>query len=365
MEVKNNTPVRAANNSYGGTARKKFFKLSDNFGLKKDVVEVSAKDNKKTLLNKNLIITAGLAVAGSAIFAATRGKVNIFNSASKSVEFVNAKSVKEAVQFGKRNLRILSYEKAELANLDMLNTLNEMLHKEKSLTGEIPQIVRFLKRGELRVTAPMGYKSDPKINKKVLFVNTDTFNRFDEVIKDAFVERGKGTGLSNCITIRDGKYILSDASLKSDNMDKFIEKLNQFGPNSTFKDKMEIYEGISSAKSVLHARKLGLKDCKMQDFAYDDTFIHEMGHMHHQSIYPRYEEAGSQFSQIRTDFTRLEMDSDKRQVLYRVSSYAASSPLEFVAEVYKGLRKGQSFDNEVMALYKTYNGPMVNLKTVK
>lgn len=355
VEVRNVVQSYSVNNgSYKAQGKNSFKFLSDDCS-KKDVVDISQKKDKK--LNKNVIVTSGLAIVGTALCAATKGRLNIFKHAVKSAEFINAKSVKEAVTYGKKNLKIQRYENYDLANLDMINTLNEMLHKEKSLTGEIPQVIRFLKRGELPVTAPMGYKLEPEINKRVLFVNTDTFNRFDEVIKDAFVERGKGTGLSNFISISNGKYVLSDLSYKSNTMDKFIEKLNAFNPNSSFKDKMELYQGIANAKSFANAGKIGLKDCKMQDFAYDDIFVHEMGHMHHQLIYPKYQEAGSQMSQIRIDFAS---DTAKLQIPYRVSSYAASSPLEFVAEVYTGLRKGQHFDNEVMSLYRRYNGPIVN-----
>ncbi len=356
MEVRNNLQSYSVNNAIQKKLSKNSLKFSTNNSLNKDIVDISKKDDKKNTLNKSVIITSGLAIFSTALCAATKGKLNIFKNAAKSTEFINAKSVKDAVNYGKKSLKIQRYENSDLANLDMINTLNEMLHKEKSLTGEIPQVIRFLKRGELPVTAPMGYHLDPKTNKKILAVNTDTFNRFNEVIKDAFVERGKGTGLSNFIALKDGKYVLSDLSLKSNAMDKFIEKLNTVNPNSSFKDKMELYQGIANAKSIANAKKLGLKDCKMQDFSYDDIFIHEMGHMHHQSIYPKYEEAGAQMTQLRKDFT---YDTEKRQIPYRVSSYAASSPLEFVAEVYTGLRKGQHFDNEVMSLYRKYNGPLV------
>ena len=357
MEIKNDRRVYSVNNGFHGEQSKDFLQFPVKDFLKKDVIDISKKDNKNNIAQKSIIITSGMAIVGTALYIATKGKLNIFKRAAKSAEFINAKSVKDAVRYGKKNLKIQRYENADLANIDMINTINEMLHTEKSLTGEIPQIIHFLKRGELPISAPMGYKLDPKINKRVLVVNTDTFNRFDEVIKEAFLERGTGRGLSNFIALKDGKYVLSDLSYKSNAMDKFIEKLNAFNQNSTFKDKMELYQGISNAKSVIHAKKIGLKDYKMQDFAYDDVFIHEMGHMHHQSIYPNYEDAGSQFSQTRIDFT---IDTNKRRIPYRVSSYAASSPLEFVAEVYTGLRKGQIFDNDVMSLYKKYNGPLVN-----
>ena len=357
MEIKSILQNYSVSSCYGKEQSKSNVNFCAKNGLDKDVVDISQKNDKKSILNKSAIIASGMAIVGTALFAATKGKLNILKQVPKSTEFVNAKTVNEAVSYGKKSLKIQRYENSDLANLDMINTLNEMLYNEKKLTGEIPQVIRFLKKGELPVTAPMGYHLDPKTNKKILAVNTDTFNRFDEVIKNAFVERGTGTGLSNFIALKDGKYVLSDLSYKSSTMDKFIEKLNAYNPNSSFKDKMELYQGIACAKSVAKAKNLGLKDFKMQDFAHDDTFIHEMGHMHHQSIYPKYQEAGGQMTQLRKDFT---YNTEKYQIPYRVSSYAATSPLEFVAEVYTYLRKGVHFDNEVMSLYRCYDGPLVN-----
>ena len=43
----------------------------------------------------------------------------------------------------------------------------------------------------------------------------------------------------------------------------------------------------------------------------------------------------------------------------KVSSYAQSGIGEFVAEVYARLVKGHKFDDDVMVLYKKYNGPML------
>ena len=357
MEVKNTVQNHFVNNDLYKKQRKNSVNFGAIKGIDTDIVDISQKNDNKSILNKGIIIASGMAIVGTALCAATKGKLNILKQAPKSTEFINAKTVKDAVRYGKKSLKIQRYENFNLANLDMINTLNEMLYNEKKLTGEIPQIIRFLKKGELPITAPMGYQLDPKTNKTILAINTDTFARFDEVIKSAFTEKGTGTGLSNFIAVKDGKYVLSDLSYQSAAMDKFIEKLNAFNPNSSFKDKMELYQGIACAKSVAEAKNIGLKDCKMRDFAFDDIFIHEMGHMHHQSIYPNYKEAGGQMTQIRKDFT---YDTEKRKIPYRVSSYAASSPLEFVAEVYTYLRKGVKFDNEVISLYQKYNGPLVN-----
>jgi hypothetical protein len=49
----------------------------------------------------------------------------------------------------------------------------------------------------------------------------------------------------------------------------------------------------------------------------------------------------------------------QKQTARRVSRYAAQDPGEFVAETFVGLFAGKSYDEEVMALYKYFGGPLL------
>ena len=42
-----------------------------------------------------------------------------------------------------------------------------------------------------------------------------------------------------------------------------------------------------------------------------------------------------------------------------VSKYSMFSPGEAVAEIFAGLQNGVKFNDEIMAMYKKYGGPMV------
>lgn len=51
-------------------------------------------------------------------------------------------------------------------------------------------------------------------------------------------------------------------------------------------------------------------------------------------------------------------DPNKQEIAGKISSYAKHSPLEFVAETHIGLCNGYKFSDDIMNLYKSYNGPM-------
>jgi len=54
----------------------------------------------------------------------------------------------------------------------------------------------------------------------------------------------------------------------------------------------------------------------------------------------------------------LESESEQ-YIASKISAYAKRSPLEFVAECYARLMHGEKLPDEVMALYKKYEGPLV------
>ena len=53
-------------------------------------------------------------------------------------------------------------------------------------------------------------------------------------------------------------------------------------------------------------------------------------------------------------------DEKIQQIAGKVSWYAQSGIGEFVAEVYAKLIKGEEIADDVLALYKKYNGPMIS-----
>ena len=127
-----------------------------------------------------------------------------------------------------------------------------------------------------------------------------------------------------------------------------------YNKSSTYRDKMEIYDGLSEAISYLGNITAG-KNTKMASFSADGSFLHEIGHMLHQDTYKFWNEARTEGSKIYQEFQQ----SDIQNIAGQVSDYTKSNPLEFVAETYKRIRRGQTFPDDVMALYKKYNGPII------
>lgn len=83
------------------------------------------------------------------------------------------------------------------------------------------------------------------------------------------------------------------------------------------------------------------------------TIIHEFGHylQHKQTGFTNFEDMPTS-----ENFYQKEVQSSIER---SVSSYAASDPKEFVAEVFAGLMLGKTFPEDIMQLYKELQGPPV------
>ena len=271
-------------------------------------------------------------------------------------EFKPAKTLEEATAFGNKTLNI-HYTDENKANLDMMNTINEWLYKEKfEAKKNIPDFVHFK---EENIESPLSLIHNLIIKDKEvtgLGVNTNYINKFDDFIAQMFKPHGK-IDLTKLINKNsDNVYQIANPEYKCENLEKLVDKLNSYNKNSSFKDKMEIYDGFSEAVSYLTNINTG-KKVVMKNFSDNGAFLHEMGHLNHINTYKFFNVAGEQTSQIYQDFRN---DKNTRAVAKQVSNYACVSPLEFVAETYKGLRRGQTYSEEVMNLYKKYNGPSVS-----
>jgi hypothetical protein len=88
-------------------------------------------------------------------------------------------------------------------------------------------------------------------------------------------------------------------------------------------------------------------------FQTDDLLSHEYGHTLHQKQIG-YKEASSL---IKEKFGRGGEGMKNSQIAGRVSDYATTNPMEFVAETFAGHINGKKYDAEVMELYKKYKGP--------
>jgi SPP1 gp7 family putative phage head morphogenesis protein len=76
--------------------------------------------------------------------------------------------------------------------------------------------------------------------------------------------------------------------------------------------------------------------------------IHEVGH----SI-----DASANEDRYFNDLKGMQLSLDQKIIMARVSNYGARSRNEFIAETFHGLMAGMKYDDDVMNLYQTWNGP--------
>ena len=81
------------------------------------------------------------------------------------------------------------------------------------------------------------------------------------------------------------------------------------------------------------------------------VIYHEYGHFRHFRT--------TSFTALKQRNAEFKSNTFKQHIAEEVSSYAKTEPMEFVAEVYAGLMNGAKYSSEVMALYRSYNGPIV------
>jgi len=87
--------------------------------------------------------------------------------------------------------------------------------------------------------------------------------------------------------------------------------------------------------------------------------VHEFGHWRHAQVITQ-DKFGFGFKYDGQVFSNKSFGSTARRVTaQKVSRYGATSPPEFIAETYAGLRSGNTYDQDVMDLYRLYGGPEV------
>ena len=98
-----------------------------------------------------------------------------------------------------------------------------------------------------------------------------------------------------------------------------------------------------------------------------DTLYHEEGHLFHnkntildyKDMHVVYNQQTGKPDKIGALAKGFLESKEEQFIASTVSSYAKSSPLEFVAEVYARMLNGEKFGDDVMNLYNKYKGPVL------
>ena len=78
--------------------------------------------------------------------------------------------------------------------------------------------------------------------------------------------------------------------------------------------------------------------------------LHELGHIAH------YHNSDSgTLDRLRS----MRFSGDEARIARKVSRYAGKNPMEFVAEVFAGMKAGSAYGGDVMEMYKKFRGPLL------
>ena len=125
---------------------------------------------------------------------------------------------------------------------------------------------------------------------------------------------------------------------------------------SMSKEKQYEYLQEIFTKAKVNGKQLILPDDTVLVRTPNHITYHELGHINHRQIISK-----EQFANLKTKekIAEWQNNPDIQATCSRISPYAKTSPVEFVAEVFAGLANGQNFHPDVMALYKKCGGAII------
>lgn len=357
--------------------------------LSKDTLEISTKKENKN--NNSKIAAIAGSIVGLAIIAAFIIKKNsscVVKKIAQEINFEPAKSLDEAIKFGKENLGIKTYSGFEKGDIDAINWINggltNVANKYCGSKVKMPRIIEYSTRVGDNALAAVDIK------KGVMSVNKNIFSNFDAVLDK----------------------ISNDPSLKTDNG---FKKLLRHYQESTkdFNDKLSFYQSCTElinsytmlakrpslyiealkgamekagvqfeygdAQSLDGIKKLPVQEqlsilfenmrrltnqtgkkilFKSHKISIYDTIYHEMGHLQ-----DKFREATYHFNGDKAEYSKELLkwvnDKDALAAAMRVSAYSMTGPGEFIAETYKSAINGNEITSDVMNLYKKLGGPSI------
>ena len=297
-----------------------------------------------------------LAGIGTAVYFATRGKVGAKQAQqlAEHIEFKPAKTVEEAKKFAQEKLGV-HYQ--EIDDVNMINYLNEWVTetynkaKGKITNKTYPKIFAnsHCKDGyDSTFAFYEGLIKDKNIEGYMFSVNMDAFNNFDKCLNAIFETNHKHIKLDIFGPKKDYPFVKD-----------FFNRVKNFN-NSTasFDDKIKILQDIYRIREgqIIGGQFIPANISKHRDL------WHELGHLQHSLSSSNYNQMDKAEEYIRKglhvpEITKEFSDKTIQETANKVSWYACTSPLEFVAEVFAGHNEGLKFSDDVMALYKKYGGP--------
>lgn len=397
QNISSNFGVNKNNNHYVCFKGKSSPKIIDN-NLKHDSFESSVKKQKEkslTKLQKWGIALGTTATLGVVAFCALRGRFNISKQLAEHIDFQEAKTIEEAIEFGKKHLGIKSYKGFGEKDLEVINWFNEgLVNTSNAMKGKLngPNRIVYRSFGEDYTIAAVNKIGDFELNRDYFNSLDDLLNKTVSMYEKKLNKFDESKILSlreNVAKFKEGKIsTLKDKLALLKNFDYINTQINQ-GPiknileimknekarnllvekgviqsdgkyllgNSYLIDLTE--EGLKEVdphlRSVIEADLLSRSEYKF-NFKEQSPFrsiYHELGHL--QDTYTPYGKNITGKQSFADKLKNWENNADFGIAL-EVSDYASTSPSEFVAEVFAELMSGNKLSDEVMKLYAKYKG---------
>lgn len=281
--------------------------------------------------NKMLWALGGLAILGAAALI-MRGRFSGVKKLAEHIDFQPAKTIDEAKAFAKQHLGI---RKFKVDDLEMANYVNEGLTQVSNRAkGHIvlPKTITVGNGGGRAVMA-VGTKS------KELYLNPQVV---------------KWDTLSGMCMNRIKKLPPDKQKVALEQ----LQKLEILFKKGSYAAKTEILAQVHN-----FALPIGLRRSKFH------ALYHEIGHLNHASQNPslfKYYSKGGTGLDIATKPNKINLDhlvlcEEKlgKGWAANFGIYSATSPNEFVAEMYGYLMQGKKLPKEVMEIYSKYGGPKI------
>ena len=380
-----------------------------------DSVEIGGK--KKTGMSNGAKVGFGVGIlAAIGVAAALIRKRNVKEAVqlAEHIDFTEAKTLDEAIKWGKQHFGIKNYRGFEEQDLDVLNWINEGLtNVNNKMKGKwkTPSQIQFRERDDINTLATMISNATGKLAKWNGFfeVNKKAFRNLDTKTNKLISALEKG----DIITVNGNKFTYCNW-FSGEDIQPLAKNimLHKQGKITTFKDKVKLYESLcnledeiysineapySKIKQILKHENIAtiLKNKgvetdleKIKVMTIDEqnklvssimdkaenkiyfghtqgdvfrTIYHEIGHL--QDNVNRVAATGK-FKNPKEYPKELQdwLNNDEYiQTASRISEYSTSGPGEFIAETFAEMISGKrDIPKDVMALYKKLNGPMIN-----
>lgn len=377
-------------------------------GEQPDTVTLSTNNktqDTKAGLSKNAKLGLGaLAIVGigAAAYILSRGKVGSksaqelekfaaeklkITNLPEHIEFTEAKTLEEAMRYTREVLKIQNVDKE--FSLEALNWVNKGLTMASNANkgkAKLPNGLKFVKEAEEVWERGIGHvpaNIHADINSSTYGMMSVEKRFFDTNILDDLINGGlydkEGKPL---FEILDGKLESTRMHLNGNpctldkNLTKLVDKYYQNSRNLSIEDKRLIYFGMLKEQATKDIVLNGTKQ-KLLIFSPSEdlsTVLHEQGHL--QDMSQNYINLLGKNNGVKIRYDRLDefekgfidktpelktFFGDKEQnIVAKVSEYSKSGIGEFIAETYADLVQGHKFPEDVMKLYKKYNGPAVS-----